>query len=403
MSLIPAFIRERPALAAFALLATAGSGFGQTFLISIFGTLLRDSFALSHAVYGALYSGATVCSALLLLRLGTLADSWPLSRLITLAVSILALGCLAIGLAPHAAVLTLGFFLIRLGGQGLMSHIGLTTAGRYFHQHRGKVIALSGSGFALAEATLPITAVTLIGLIGWRGSWLAGAALLILVLLPLYRWLVKDAPPPEMAQADTVEASHGWRRDQVLRDAGFYLLLPAAIITPFVVTAILFHQGAIANARGWPLALVAGGFAGYAAGHLFALLISGLLVDRLTARRTLPMSLLPMTGAMLLLANDSAHWVPLAYLTLTGMSQGAMSTAAGSLWPERYGTRHLGAIRSLAQAVMIVATAIAPLLTGMLLDAGISISILAVAMAILTLSCLILATLAPSVTTQQTI
>ena len=395
MSLIPAFIRERPALAAFALLATAGSGFGQTFFIAVFGTLLRDSFALSHGVYGALYSGATVCSALLLLHLGPLADSWPLSRLVTLAVLILALGCTVIGLAPHAAVLTLGFFLIRLGGQGLMSHIGLTTAGRYFHSHRGKVIALSGSGFALAEATLPIAAVTLIGVVGWRGSWLAAAALLVLVLLPLYRWLTREAPLPGAEQAQTAVAGSGWRREEVLRDSGFYLLLPAAIVTPFVVTAILFHQGAIADARDWPLPLVAGGFTGYAAGHLLALLVSGALVDRLSARRMLPLSLLPMTLAMLLLASHSGSWVPMAYLTLTGMSQGAMSTAAGSLWPERYGTRHLGAIRSLTQSVMIVATAIAPILTGLLLDAGITVTALASSMAALTLTTLLLAALAP--------
>jgi len=397
MPVLPAFIRARPGLALFALLATAGSGFGQTFFVSVFGTALREHFALNNTVYGALYSAATLGSAVVLLRLGELADRWPLHRITATGVALLAAGCVLMGLAPHVAVLASGFFLLRLGGQGLMAHLGLTTAGRYFQLHRGKVMALAASGFPLAEATLPAAGVALIGLVGWRGTWWVAAAVLLLVLLPLYWLLTRHAPHP--AQVDGHEddnPARGLTRRQVLRDQGFYMLLPAALITPFVVTAILFHQAAIAEARGWPLALVAGSFTGYAAGHLLTLLIAGPMVDRLTARRTLPLSLLPMTLGMALLAASPAAWVPAAYLTLTGMSQGAMATASGALWPERYGTRHLGAIRAMAQAVMVVSTAISPVLAGVLLDAGFGIPGLAGAMAALTGLSMGLALLAPA-------
>ncbi len=397
MQLLPTFIRARPGLALFALLATAGSGFGQTFFVSVFGTALRDEFALSNTAYGALYSGATVCSALVLLRIGGLADRWPLHRITALGVALLAVGCMLMGLAPHVAMLGLGFFLLRLGGQGLMAHLGLTTAGRYFHLHRGKVMALAASGFPLAEATLPAAGVALIGFGGWRSAWWVAAAVLLLVLLPLYWLLSHRAPHPEQGGTHEDGApAEGLTRGQVLRDRGFYLLLPAALITPFVVTAILFHQAAIAEARDWPLSLVAGAFSGYAAGHLLTLLIAGPMVDRLTARRTLPLSLLPMTLAMILLALRDGSWVPAAYLTLTGMSQGAMSTASGALWPERYGTRYLGAIRAMAQAVMVVSTAISPVLAGGLLDAGFGIPGLAGAMAGLTGVSIALALVAPA-------
>ena len=397
MQLLPAFIRTRPGLALFALLATAGSGFGQTFFVSVFGTALRNEFALSNTAYGALYSGATVCSALVLLRVGGLADRWPLHRITALGVVLLAAGCMLMGLAPHVAVLALGFFLLRLGGQGLMAHLGLTTAGRYFQLHRGKVMALAASGFPLAEATLPAAGVALIGFGGWRSAWWVAAGVLLLVLLPLYWLLSHRAPHPEQAGSHENGApAEGLTRGQVLRDRGFYLLLPAALITPFVVTAILFHQAAIAEAREWPLSLVAGAFSGYAAGHLLTLLIAGPLVDRLTARRTLPLSLLPMTLAMILLALYDGSWVPAAYLTLTGMSQGAMSTASGALWPERYGTRYLGAIRAMAQAVMVVSTAISPVVAGLLLDAGFGIPGLAGAMAGLTGLSIALALVAPA-------
>lgn len=397
MQLLPTFIRQRPGLALFALLATAGSGFGQTFFISVFGSALRGEFALSNTAYGALYSGATVFSALVLLRIGGLADRWPLHRITALGVALLAVGCILMGLAPHVAVLAVGFFLLRLGGQGLMAHLGLTTAGRYFHLHRGKVMALAASGFPLAEATLPVAGVALIGLGGWRSAWWVAAGVLLLVLLPLYWLLSHNAPHPEQASAhEDGSPAEGLTRRQVLRDRGFYMLLPAALITPFVVTAILFHQAAIAEARDWPLSLVASAFSGYAAGHLLTLLIAGPMVDRLTARRTLPLSLFPMMLAMVLLALRDASWVPAAYLTLTGMSQGAMSTASGALWPERYGTRYLGAIRAMTQAVMVVSTAISPVLAGLLLDADFGIPGLAGAMALLTGLSIALALVAPA-------
>jgi len=45
----------------------------------------------------------------------------------------------------------------------------------------------------------------------------------------------------------------------------------------------------------------------------------------------------------------------------------------GALWPELYGTDHLGAIRSLSIALLVLSTAIAPRLMGWLIDHGYSL------------------------------
>jgi MFS family permease len=51
--------------------------------------------------------------------------------------------------------------------------------------------------------------------------------------------------------------------------------------------------------------------------------------------------------------------------------QGAGSAVLGAFWPEYYGTRHLGAIRSVATSLMVFATALGPVITGALIDAGV--------------------------------
>lgn len=381
---LPDFLRTQPRLAIFALLATFCSGFGQTFFVSVFGEQLRTAHDISHTVYGSLYAGATLIGGLLLLRGGVYIDRWPLHRVTTASVLILALGCLLTGLAWHSLVLGLGFVLIRLGGQGMMGQLGLTVAGRYFGAHRGKAVALAALGFPLSESVLPAAAVFLMAWYSLASAWIAAALLLVLILLPLLHMLSRNAARPQHAASDSEDGGHviHYSRSQTLRDPAFYLFIPALLMAPFTVTGILFHQSAIAEARGWSLNLVASAFTAFAIGHLLPLLSAGPVVDRFGARRCLPLALLPMVAGLFLLAAGNADWVVFAYMGLTGMSLGLISIIGGALWPERYGTRHLGAIRSLAQTVMILSTAIAPVLLGALLDYGISVSVLASVLAI---------------------
>ncbi len=398
MTLLPAFIRERPGLALFATLAVATSGFGQTFFLSVFGEQIRGAFDLSHTLYGGLYSLATVISACMLLKWGRLADTWSLPRATILAVGILAVGCLFLGLANGVVLLFLGFLGIRFGGQGLISHLGLTTAARYFSAHRGKAVALAAGGFPLAEAVLPPAGVFLVGLWGWRFPWVAGSVLLLVCILPLLVYLTRDAPSPESEQSGSGKEGPGasFTRKEVLRDRGFYFLLPATMASPFMVTALLFHQAAIASIQDWPMQAVGTAFTGYAAGHLCALLGGGPLVDRISAGRTLPMALFPMAAGLFILSIWDGIWVVYVYLTLMGVTHGLASTAAGAVWAERYGILHLGAIRSLAQAAVIFSTAVAPLLIGYVLDAGVSPGALAAFLTGLTLMSALLARLAPA-------
>lgn len=389
---IPQFISANPRLALFALLATATSGFGQTFFISVFGQAIRSDFNLSNSIYGLSYGGATLISAMLLLKLGALVDVRPLRQLTLLAVLILTGGCLLIGLAPHWLVLIPGFLLIRFGGQALLSHLGVTVAGRYFHQQRGRIMALTVAGFPLAEATLPLSAGLILSFGNWRLTWLVAVAFLLLIALPLLLYLARDATDPAAAeqQAATSGQQPSRTRREVLRDPGFYLLLPAALATPFTITAVLFHQATIAHLRDWPVEKIGLAFTGFAVGHLLSLLVAGPLVDRLGAQRALPLGLLPLVAGLLVLAIVPGQWALYLYLFLTGGSLGGSGAASGALWPERYGTRHLGAIRSVAQATMVVSTALAPILVGLILDVSGSATLIGLLLAVFVVTAILL-------------
>ncbi|MBL4609321.1 MAG: MFS transporter [Pseudomonas sp.] len=378
------FLQENPSLALFALLATASSGFGQTFLLGLFGDEIRSAFNLSHSAYGLIYSLATLCSAALLLRFGSLLDHWSLRRVTLMAILVLSAGCMMLGLAGHLWMLALGFLLVRFGGQAMLSHIGMTTAGRYFSLNRGKVVAFSASGFPLSEAVLPLLVSVLVVAVGWRGSWIASAIILLILLLPLMLWLSRNASHPQASGNDAHQPLSGWTRAEVLRDRGFYLLLPASIAVPFIVTALFFHQGAITGLKGWSLEEFARSFISYGAGHLLSLLLAGVLIDRVGAQKLLPVALMPLLAGLLVLGIHDANWTPWLFLGLLGLSQGAMNATLGALWPERYGVRHIGAIRSVMQAIMVLSTAVAPVALGLLLDVGVGIAGLAALLAVYT-------------------
>jgi MFS family permease len=58
-------------------------------------------------------------------------------------------------------------------------------------------------------------------------------------------------------------------------------------------------------------------------------------------------------------------------MMLSALTTGGSATLTGALWAELFGTRHLGAIKALATAVMVFGTALGPGLTGLVIDAGI--------------------------------
>jgi hypothetical protein len=56
------------------------------------------------------------------------------------------------------------------------------------------------------------------------------------------------------------------------------------------------------------------------------------------------------------------------------MTSGAVATWQNGFWAEFYGTQHLGALKAMAAAIMVLGSAIGPGLTGLFLDFGIGLS-----------------------------
>jgi len=371
------FLTSSWALLAFGFASIFWGNFGQSFFISWYGASIQDSLDLSAGRYGGIYAAATLSSGLLIMIFGGMIDRWPLRRFVTWAALGLALACLAMAVAVNPLSLFVGFFLVRLCGQGLLPHTAQTTMARFFDAHRGKALSISASGVPLGEALLPAVAVMLIAWLGWRASWVVVSLSVLVLYLPLAFWLLRRAHTDTSAAPLSLSAElikHSAGRREMLMDYRFWLALPTALAGPFMITAVFIHQGFILEEKGWSAAWLATCFIALAITHWVSSLASGLMVDLFSARRLLPFTLVPLLTALACLIWVHGAWSALPFMMLLGMSIGLSSPVLGALWAEVYGTAKLGSIRSLMSSLMILSTAASPLLFGVLIDRGVSLT-----------------------------
>lgn len=352
---------------------------GQTNFIAQFNTALRTEFGLSHGEFGGYYTVATLASASVLVFAGVLADRLPARRLAIVCMLGLAATALLMAGAGHVAILVIALALLRFFGQGMLSHVAMTTMSRWFNRFRGRALSFAGLGYTIGDAFLPFVLTVSILAFGWRNVWAGAATVLIGLVIPAIWFLLRDPPEgrkgrPVIANPDgmtTLEPTGlQWTRARVLRDPLFYVLLPGIMAPPAIGTLYIFHQAHLTEVKGWDLTTFTAMFPFLSLSVAVSSIFAGFMVDRFGSWRLMPFVLLPLATASLILGIAQPIWsMPLVFIGI-GLTQGMMNPVVGALWVELYGTAHIGAIRSLATAALVAASALGPGIAGLLIDRG---------------------------------
>lgn len=363
--------------AAFGLCAAFLSSAGQTFFIGLFGASIRAEFLLGEGAFGAIYGAATLASGVLMFWLGGLADRLSPRQAISVALGLLGTGALLFAYGPSSSWLLAALFLLRLGGQGLTGHIAIVAAARHGGTRRGRSVATAAFGFILGEALLPLAVAALLGLLDWRWLWAGVGGFMLIVAVPLMRWLaapLPGRPPPDDAAAGHDGPTGRWR---LLQDRRFLAALSVVLVAPFVVTAVFLHQATLAAAKLWQPAEVATAFLGFAAFQAVATWLSGRLVDRIGSLGLMRVYLVPL--GLGILALGFVQGMPGLWLLFCGLglTAGSNAVVAGAVWVEVFGTRRLGMVRGVYAGLMVAATAVSPALLGLALARGIPLQAMA--------------------------
>jgi MFS family permease len=382
-ALLP-FLRANAAFLTAGALLTFTSSFGQTFFISIFSGEIREEFGLSHGAWGTIYATGTFASAVAMVWAGQVTDVLRVRVLILILMPAFAAACLAMAANQAGWLLVPIIFALRFCGQGMTGHVATVAMARWFVATRGRALSIATTGFAIGEALLPLSFVALMTVLDWRWLWVV-AALAILGIMPvLGRLLALERTPQSVAEENASDGMGGrhWRRAEVLRHWLFWMIVPFLLGPAAFSTAFFFHQVHFAETKDIEHLSLVALFPVYTACAVAAMLLSGALIDRLGTAPLMPLAQVPMVAAFLVFVVASGPAGVVVGLALMALTVGANHTLPAAFWAEFYGTRHIGAVKAMAAAVMVLATAIGPILTGLLLDLGVPFDVQMVGIAV---------------------
>jgi len=277
--------------------------------------------------------------------------------------------------ATAAGLLALGFMMLRLSGQGMLTMASRTMMAKWFERRRGLASGISGifvsGGFAIA----PLLLQSLIDIGGWQGAWLILAGLvgigMSLVILVFFREnpeecdLKMDGDAPDerhTRSARNLEPSdeRSFTREEALRTARFWYVTLTLSLQAMVFTGVTFHivdlgidtgiGGREAIKLFIPIAIVSTSTG----------MLSGWAADRVPVRALVLVSIGLQTIAYIG-AGRLGEWPFLVMMVVGwGGAGGLFATLLNVAMPNFFGRTHLGSITSIQMSAMVAASALGP-------------------------------------------
>ena len=361
----------------FGFIFTFFSSFGQSFFLGLFNAPIRNELGITHGQFGNIYATATICSSVILIWIGKKIDDYRIFYYSFFVIILLFLSSLFFSFINSIYFLAVAIFLMRLSGQGLMSHASTTTISRFFERSRGKALSTIWLGLSTAEFILPVLITYFFLIYSWRTVW-QGIAILIILLLPFViintiKLVKLDSREIEINSKNKKIKIKSWRRTDVIKDYRFYIVSLNMLAMPWLATGIFVYQSFISDSKMWAVYTIPKAFMVYSITSIVTLFLSGFLVDKFTGRKLILFMNIPLLLAMFVLFKFNHEFFAYIFLGLVGISNGLANILGSSTWAEIYGVKYIGSIKALTTAFMVFSTAFGTAVFGFFIDLGFTI------------------------------
>ena len=365
----------------FGFIFTFFSSFGQSFFLGLFNSSIRDALSITHGQFGSIYASATLLSSFILVWIGKKIDDFNILKFASYVITLLAISCFLFSKISSVAFLFLSIFLMRLSGQGLMSHTATTTITKFFEKSRGKALSTTWLGLSLAEFILPLLIIFLLTFLDWRNIWISISIFVILVLPIITFLLVKniklDSREISNLKNYKIKNIKQWKRSEVLKDYRFYIICLSMLAMPSIATGTFVYQSFIVSSKSWGPYVIGQSFMIYSILSVITLFFSGFLIDKFTSRKLLIYMNIPLLLSTFVLYYFNSSISSFVFLGLIGISNGLANILGSSTWAEIYGVKYIGSIKALTTSFMVFSTAFGTALYGILIDNNFSIELIA--------------------------
>ncbi|WP_121663363.1 MFS transporter [Metabacillus litoralis] len=370
-------------IVAIAAVSVFFSGPGQTYSISLFIDEYIKDFDWSRSTVSSIYSAATLLAGLLLFLIGRLIDKYGQRKMVVIISIMLAIACFWNANVTNMFMLFVGFFLIRLFGQGSMTLLPNTLVAQWFIKYRGRAFSFMAIGGFISSASFPILNAWLIKHYDWNTTWLVWGTLLVIFFIPLAFFFIRNKPedigmlPDHTSIINQNQRSSGenqpeleenWTLQEARKTLSFWLLLFCVAIPALVNTGLTFHLVSI---------LGEGGIKPTTAAMILSLMaiigfpisfISGFLLERVKVNILLAAVFIGEVIMIILLLFTDSFLMAIIFGVIWGITGGLERITLAVVWPSYYGRTHIGSIKGLAMTVMVIGSAFGPLPFGVAFD-----------------------------------
>lgn len=344
----------------------------------VFIAPLRQEFHWSTAAIAAGFSIRSVQQGFMAPIAGMLIDRFGPRRMVVLGTLLLSGGLLLFAATHNLAMYFAASLVIALG-QSIGSFTAFSAAiMRWFVRKRGRAMGVLNAGNGAGYLLVPAVAF-IVTHAGWREALVAGAALLLLLGVPL-ALLVRD-DPEDLGQApdgDPFVQRLGSERPtlpglstrEALRVPAFYLLALAQGAGGATISGWTVHMIPHLQHAGFSLGAATMVGVVYALCQLAFRPTAGVLGDRFGRRRMFALAYaLQAVGIVLfaLIARDRLWVLPLYYATFA-FGQAAWSVLQAAIVADYFGPRRFGTINGLVNVVQMPLGLASPIIAGYLFD-----------------------------------
>ena len=203
--------------------------------------ILARDFAISQAAIGGVISATQAGCAVALLLLVPLGDRIDRRHLMTGQLFALVVALITVAMAQSPQILLVGMFAVGLLGTAMTQGLIAYAASAAAPEERGHVVGTAQGGVFIGLLLARVFAGGVSDIAGWRGVYFTAAALMLVLALPLWRYLPVLAPATHRLSYPRLLASMLTllRQQPVLQVRGVLALLMFAAFNIFWSALVL--------------------------------------------------------------------------------------------------------------------------------------------------------------------
>ncbi|WP_017542000.1 MFS transporter [Nocardiopsis halophila] len=342
------------------------SGPGQTAGMSVFVDPIIADLDVSRSAVSTAYMIGTLAGAVALPWIGRAVDRFGVRVVLSAVAAAFAVFLVLLAAAQGLVGLTAGFVGARAMGQGGMTMIATTAVAIGVTRNRGTAVGVTTAVGTAGISLFPLATERLIAAVGWREAFVAEAALIAVVVLPIALWGLRglggargagDGEPGEDGGA-----AEAWPLRAIVRTSMFWVVSSAVAISGLVTTAVFFHQVSVLGEQGLTPVEAAANFLPQTLAGLLASLAFASATDRFPPKLLICGSMTVTAATLALLPLVGPGWTAMAYGASLGAAAAGARAVEAAAFPFYYGTASLGTLRGLTQSIAVGSTAVGPLL-----------------------------------------